>query len=210
MAMDAVDTVGRGRAVVSVPDDWARGAVQCGTVTADTVDFEFSGFRTCRMGPRGFDSVTIGPAPRRQGNTPAAALRPSGVDVYTSISIVEKGYTVIVKVVPSADARFVIRVRNEALAVEIAESMRILPADMTTLPDIYQGATGGRPGESAAPDPAEVRRRLQRAGLRIAVRYAGDAGPDRWSSLKTDVEPGAVIEVGSTVTVTYSVGTKTP
>lgn len=129
--------------------------------------------------------------------------------MYTASRRGQVGFTVIEKVVPDEDAWFLIRVRDGELAQEIGDSLRVLPGDETTMPDVNLGATGGRPGYSAAPGPVEVKIRLEHAGLTVTVLYVGDAGPDHWSSLKADREPGVVLPVGTRITVSYSVGTKT-
>ena len=202
-------TVGRGRAIVSVPGDWGRNELHCGVTTADTVVFEFDGSRACRSTSPGFDSITIGSAGGHDPHVEATRTTVNGVDVYTTPTRDQAGFTVIEKLIPEADAWFLIRVGSSELAQAIGDSLRVLPGDQTTMPDVYLGATGGIPGYFAAPGPAEVTRRLEHAGLAVNLRYIGAARPGHWSSLTADSKPGTVLRAGTKVTLTYSVGTKT-
>jgi hypothetical protein len=201
--------VGRGRAVVSVPDHWARNAVHCGVATRDTVVFETSLSRACFLTPTEHSTVTIGPATGHDpGNMKIRVI--DGSQVYVSDPELVGGFTVVKILVPSEDAYMLIWSREVDLVTEIADSFRLLPPTATTVPDIYQGATGGTPGLSDAPGPDEVRARLQQAGLAVRFRFDGAATAEHWSALHADVEPGSVVDAGTAVNVTYSVGTKGP
>jgi len=204
--------VGRGRVVISVPGDWSTSAVRCGTPVAKTVVFDFQASRACVSGALDFDSVTIGSASvhpqfRRVETTTATG---GTFAVFASQPDRQGELTMLQLWVPAEDAWFMIRTHDPALATAIASTVRVIPDDKTTMPDIFQGATGGMPGYSAAPDPTEVELRLAKAHLAAQVRFAGDATATHWSALTADPQPGSVLDAGTTVVVTYSVGDKGP
>lgn len=201
-------TVGRGRVAVDVPGDWSRGEVQCGVALSNTVVFESTGSRACFSRPTEFSTLTIGSATGHEAPQGVERKSLRGTGILVGQAQREDGFTVIEILVAEEDAWLSIRSRDAGLAQQIRDSLQLLPESETTVPDLYLGATGGRPGFSAAPGPDEVEQRLKQAGLNGRVRFAGAAGPNNWSSLVPDAERGSVVPVGSTVTVTYSVGTK--
>lgn len=200
--------VGRGRLAVSVPQAWSRGAAECGVATEDTVLFAAGDVaRGCFRPPAEFSTVTIDAAPSAAQLDEFEREVVSGGQVYSE-EAVENGFTVVSLASPDQDALITIRSRDAALAAAIAESVQVLPEAMTTVPDLTTGATGGEPGVSDAPGPDEVLLRLKRANLKGEISFEDGATADNWSHVATDAPAGAVVKVGSTVTVTYSAGNK--
>lgn len=194
--------LGRGAAVVSVPAGWGRGQVQCGQATADTVIFPVPAMRACQSPPSTFDSVSIVSA--RKAVLPPDEREVQGVAVYSTPPTTEAGMTVIELVVPSEDARFAIRTADPALTEAIAESLRILPEDKTTVPELESGASGGSPGVWDLPRPEEVEARLQAAGLKVQTAFEDGATGSSWSSVRASIRPGTVVDRGETVTVVFA------
>lgn len=196
--------LGRGAAVVSVPAGWGRDQVQCGEATADTVMFPAPAMRACYSAPSTFDSVSIESVRARRAARPPDEREVQGVAVYSTPPTTEAGMTVVELVVPSEDARFVVRTADPALTEAIAESLRILPADKTTVPELESGASGGTPGVSDVPRPEEVEARLQAAGLQVRTAFEDGATSSSWSSARASIRPGTVVDRGETVTVTFA------
>lgn len=201
--------VGRGHVVVSVPPDWVRSAVRCGEAAHDTVIFETSLGRGCAAASSAYSTLTIDSAAGKSSSgIPSRTL--DGRAVFVTEPETIDGFTVIGVLVPEEDAHFTIRTRDAGLAAAIAASVRILPDTQVTVPDIYQDASGGQPGLPNAPGPDEVGLRLMQAGLGVQIRFEGAATARRWSALEADAEPGTVVQAGTTVTITYSLGDNTP
>jgi len=195
--------VGRGHAVINVPDTWATNAVRCGIATADTVVTDPIVSRACgAAAPSQHSYVVIGSATSHPA-TVGTSTQVAGLTVYTTAPHVDGGVTVIDLAVPDEDAWFHIVTRTPDLATRIAASLRILSNDQTTMPDITLGATGGRPGYSEVPDPAEVTRRLELAHLVADIRFSPGTTSDNWTRLDTDTPFGTVLSTSSTVTITY-------
>lgn len=209
-AMHKSVEVGRGSAVLSVPEVWQRGASKCGVPTANTVAFESAATRACAMPASDYDSVTIGWIAGHDTDGMPNRLIEGRIVYVSEPTVTSTGLTAVEILVPSEDARFSIETKNRELAMAIVDSLRFLPGDQTTVPDLYQGATGGVEGISASPSPAEVRTRLERAGLALQVRFVGAATASQWSALSADAEPGTIVPRGAVVTVTYSLGDKAP
>lgn len=196
--------VGRGRAVVDVPGSWTRNDGRCGTPMSDTVMITSGVIRPCKViVTPGYDSVTISFAHGRLRGSGTTYRTITGEPLYEHRTT-KGGYTTIDLTLPKEDAWFRIRTHDPRRAQTIADSLRILPPTLTTVPDVSTGASGGLLAGGAFPTPKEVTRRLTRAHLVPRFDYTGTATAHHFSQITSEPQAGEVVPTGSVVTVTYS------
>lgn len=171
--------VGRGGAVVEVPKSFGTDKAKCGTPLADTVIFYSQVTLLCLIKDEGFSTVLIAP-----------------YDVGASFDA-----TNVVKTFSSKadDAFIVVSSKDKAVFDHIVKSFRHLPAGSTTVPELFNGISGGRSGVDALPTRAEITKRLERFGLKATFAKLNSVrGKARSYSTPT---AGSVVPVGSTVVV---------
>lgn len=179
--------VGRGRSVVQVPQGWGTNKTKCGTPVADTVSFHSEVVDLCRITPLdNFSVVEIA--------SYGAPFSPE--DTKSSDGFYRKAFAN-----KSDDARIFVSTTDKAIFDQIVASYGRLPAAWTTVPDLFLGFSGGRPGVDAVPNDSERSKRLARFGLKGQITILDlknpTGGPDT-----ADPTAGTSVHRGSTVTIT--------
>ncbi len=173
--------VGRGGAVVEVPESWRTGATKCGTAVADTVIFDSGGpVPLCAIQTdKTFSSVLIAP-----------------YDVGATFDAIKTVKTFSSR---ADDAFIVVNSSDKAVFDHIVASYRHLPSGSTTVPELFGGASDGEPGVNAVPTRGEIAKRLERFGLKVTFAKL-DSVRGKARSYSTPVA-GSVVAVGSIVVV---------
>lgn len=143
--------VGRGRAVVAVPQTWAIQETHCGQTTRDTMYVADRSGRSCLIDHAGIASLEIAgsdvPPSGKVTRTTTKSGKVDGVDVRWSAPTCrtpEDRLCAMSLVVPSEQATFTLRVPKgrgapTALLAAFRESLAILPTGYTTVPFVEYG-----------------------------------------------------------------------
>lgn len=215
--------VGVGRAIVAVPEWWSTGETQCLAPIEDTVYFDEAATAECADTPsaaeiREVSALAVLDATGGYGEYKVRSMSPVGeVDGREVLQLpgCEEWFEGICRrlfAVPSEGVLFAVTIAEEGDGSyqEIRDSLRILPAGLTTVPLVTSDGwtpTWGAPSEIAQALIDE----LEEAGLRVKrdvidPSAPGDvglpAGLPAGSFLGVSPELGSPIEVGGTVEIT--------
>lgn len=220
---DGMRWVGTQGVVVAVPDWWTTGDTRCGAPIEDTVYFDNGATYDCveteTAAVREVSALAVLDAGGGYGEKVVGAMKPigeiNGVEVlerpgceYWVEDVCRKMFAV-----PSKGVVFAVTIAEEGDGsyASIRDSIRLLPADMTTIPlATPSGTTPGYSDEPAA--AAALIRTIKRAGLEVAIETAEveESASGSYASLPEgsllEVEPvlGSPIAKRGTVNVTLS------
>lgn len=224
--------VGMGRVVVAVPDWWTVGETRCGAPVEDTVYFDSGAQTDCADPPppslvQEVSSLAVLDGTRGYAEYAVRAMRPvaetAGVEVVERAGCVPwfEGLCRRMFAVPSEGVVLAVSISDddgdprerEEMYERIRDSVRVLPASLTTVP--LATSDGWTPSWGAEPTVlAALRRSLRAAGLLVQVVTPPDrdststggldAGLPAGSLLDVTPSLGSVVEVGATVTITVA------
>ncbi|MFD1825716.1 MULTISPECIES: hypothetical protein [Mumia] len=197
----ALREVGRGRIVVSVPETWRWETPQCDEPVHSAYFFTVGVFKACAS-PSSTTITTLridslAATGQVEGDPTLTDSSLNGVAYGQERSIVD-GVTRDVIVVPSEDVRLIVKGSPEAVDA-VVRTLRLLPADEVTVPQLTLGVSGGKKGYAALPSVREMEARLERVGLGAQIRTS--VGTRGSGKLRVTPAPGAVVDVGTVVRV---------
>jgi hypothetical protein len=223
---DGTRWVGSGRVVVAVPEWWSTGETVCLAPVEDTVYVDQSATADCADGPTDAEvarvsALAVLDGGRGYGELQIGRMRPAGT--VAGLEVLEldgceewfAGVCRRLFAVPSEDAVFAVTIADsgDGSYQEIRDSLRVLPAHLTTVP--LATVDGWTPAWGAEPRVVDsLRDALEAAGLGVEVVTAEPPAGGDVTGLAADLpagsllgvspELGSVVDVGGTVTITVA------
>lgn len=195
--------VGIGPIAVAVPNEWGTNDVRCGTPLMDTVVFEGTGTRGCRVEQRDVSSVHFGRISDRlprtwEGNTTRAIDLGDFEIIRSGIGPYDEGqgepkfdFSVGAVTVPGHDVAMWVVSTDQEIVRQILDSVRSIPDGYVAIP-VEKG-----PSPRTAPFQ-------EFAGLEVTHESVYREGVEPGVLLSTEPPLGSVVPDGSEVTFTVS------
>jgi hypothetical protein len=197
VAPDGMKLVGSGQIVVTVPDTWGTNQIECGTPSADTVNFGVHPVQLCQITPTpDFSAVTIIGASTEQGQAWVDETSRAGTvgtfDLFLGPLSHDNGRYFQLLAVPDQDVVMSISSPDGDLVNTIVDSVQALDNGVTTVPDV------------AGLDLTAAEEKLASAGL--SVTTTSHAVEDYHGPRVLSVVPqiGSVVTAGSTIQLTIA------
>ena len=199
--------VGLGHAAIAVPKSWGTNQLTCGWPRTDTVVVDYGIRMLCMSPPRaGVESVEIALGRPNPDYRADETIEIDGVPAERERTTCSQGSFSNVTVcsgtvyIPSLDVAF------QATASTSADELDRILARIVIVPDLV-GVPGYRTPDRTGHQTlgAQYAERLKAAGLKAELRTRKSTGARAGTIVSGSPEPGTMVPLGTTVTVTVAV-----